>query len=185
MLAPYATTHLVHDYPAHLIEQVRLSDGRSVTLRPVLPQDQAMARSFVRHLSPESRYARFFAGIPDLTPRMAAYLTQIDYRRHLALIAETVSDETEVQVGEARYVMAEAAGGAEFAVAVDDQWQGSGVGSKLMEVLERAARLAGIKHLYGDVLATNRKARDFMARRGFVLASNPADATLLRATLVL
>lgn len=185
MLVPEALTYVIHRYPAHLIDRVTLADGRSITLRPVLPQDQAMARSFVRQLSPESRYARFFAGFPELSQSMATYLTQVDYTRHLGLIAETVDDDREVQIGEARYVVADDAGGAEFAVAVDDQWQGSGVGAKLMDALERAARSAGISRLYGDVLAMNRKARAFFERRGFVCETNPDDATLLRATRVL
>jgi acetyltransferase len=185
MLAPAAPTYVIHRYPAHLIDRVTLDDGRSVTLRPVLPQDQSLARSFVRQLSDESRYGRFFAGMPDLSPAMAAYLTQVDYTRHLGLIAETVADDVEVQVGEARYVIADDGAQAEFAVAVDDAWQRSGVGTALMDALERAARGAGIRRLTGDVLQVNRKAQDFMRRRGYAIEANPEDATLARATLTL
>src|SRR5262249_47096080 len=44
---------------------------------------------------------------------------------------------------------------ADFAVLVDDDRQGQGIGTLLLEHLAAAARRAGIEELLGDVLATN------------------------------
>jgi L-amino acid N-acyltransferase YncA len=48
-----------------------------------------------------------------------------------------------------------AADTAEFAVTVTDAWQHRGVGTTLFRLLADRAREEGIRHLVGDVLATN------------------------------
>ncbi len=50
---------LVQRYPASLVERVRLADGRSVLVRPVLPHDAELQADFIRALSPLARYRRF------------------------------------------------------------------------------------------------------------------------------
>ena len=45
----------IHRYPTTLIDRVQLRDGRSVTIRPVLPQDAALQQAFVAALSPAMR----------------------------------------------------------------------------------------------------------------------------------
>ena len=61
---------------------------------------------------------------------------------------------------------------AEFAIAVADHWQAAGVASRLLRLLEKAARAAGVARLTGDVLGSNRRALDFMRQRGFVTHPN-------------
>ena len=174
-----------HRYPAHLIEHLTLEDGRRVTLRPVLPRDDVLTQAFVRHLSPQSRYNRFFVGLAELPPRMLAQMTDVDHVHHLALIAQTVTFGREVQVGEARYVVDESGQWAEFAIAVADDWQNTGIGSRLLRLLEKAARAAGIARMASDVLGSNRRAQEFMRQRGYALRSRPGEALLMRAEKLL
>lgn len=180
MLASPSGTYTIHRYPAHLIERWSVADGREVTIRPVLPQDDAIEQSFVRRLSPESRYSRFLVGMRELTPAMLSYFTTVDYLHHLALIAETFDNDDEVQIGDARYVVEGDGSSADFAIAVADAWQHTGVGCRLMETLERGARTAGVRRLTGDVLGSNRKALDFMSRRGFAVRNNREEPRLMR-----
>jgi acetyltransferase len=74
-------------YPFELVESHRLKGGRLVLVRPIHPQDETLVQSFVRGLSPRSRYFRFHNAIRELDPRMLHAATHVDYRRHLALIA--------------------------------------------------------------------------------------------------
>lgn len=163
-----------------LIEQWTLEDGRSVTIRPVLPQDDNLAQAFVRAMSAQSRYNRFLVALEELPPALLARFTNVDQQQHLALLAATVVYGKELQIGEARYVIEADGTSAEFAIAVADDWQTAGIGSRLLRALEGAASAADLGRLTGDVLADNRKALDFMRQRGFVVHPNREEARLLR-----
>jgi acetyltransferase len=175
-----AHTYTIHRYPTRLIDRWTLEDGRVVTLRPVLPQDAALTQALVRQMSPESRANRYLVGLAELPPALLARFTCVDYRQHMALVAETVVYGREILVGEARYAVESDGVSADFAIAVADDWHQAGIGSRLLRMLEHAARDAGIARFTGDVLGTNRKALDFMRQRGFSVRTNLAERRLVR-----
>ncbi|MCD6679460.1 MAG: GNAT family N-acetyltransferase [Burkholderiaceae bacterium] len=173
-----------------MIDKVTLADGRSVLVRPMLPQDAALHQQFVRALSPTSRYRRFHGSMRELSADMIEYLTQVDYRSHLALLAETFDSRgDEVQVADVRYVHRKAQGDgadervADFAIAVADEWQGVGLGSRMLGALKTSARLGGVRRLEGSVLADNGPMRALMRARGWRVRRDPDDAHLLIAWL--
>jgi acetyltransferase len=100
-------TYTIPRYPVQLIDVVQLANGCRVVVRPALPQDAELQRTFVRTLSVETRYFRFMTGLSELSEAMAERFSSIDYRSHVALIAELVTDAGETMVGEARYVVDE------------------------------------------------------------------------------
>ena len=178
--APYR----IHRYPSMLIDRVTLADGRVVTLRPVLPQDADAEQAFVGGLSPHSRRLRFHGAVNRLPDSLLQAMTAIDYEHHLALIAEAIDDDDGGVrlVGDARYVV-DGAGGAEFAVAVADDWQHIGLGSAMLKRLGRHARRQGLKHLEGVVLRGHGPMLALMKRWGASLRPDPDDADVLIATL--
>lgn len=155
------------EYPAELIRVHTLFDGSQVTIRPIRREDALMEQDFVRHLSRDSRYARFMVTLTELPASKLKYLTEIDYEHHLALVAVVRRDGCEVEVGVARYVVGPTADSCEFAVAVDDAWQGSGVAGVLMLALMDAARARGLKSMEGFVLVSNHKMLKFARQLGF------------------
>lgn len=185
----FSSTFRIHRYPAALIDRVTLVDGRSVLVRPVLPQDGALHQRFVRELSPVSRYRRFHSAVSELPEATLDYLTQVDYASHLALLAETFDErDGEVQVAEARYVRrtdADEAHVADFALAVADRWQGLGLGRRMLAALVDSARRAGVRRLEGSVLADNEPMCVLLRRNGWKLRIDPDDGRLLVARLEL
>jgi acetyltransferase len=169
----------IERYPAHLIDVLRLLDGRRVTIRPVLPQDAELHQDFVRGLSTASRHNRFMMAISELSPQLLRDLMNVDYRNHVALIAETFDDGREVEIGEARYVVDEH-GNAEFAVAIADAWQGFGLGGTLLQRLECHAAAAGIRRMVGDVFATNEAMKQLALRAGYRLDPDADAGWILR-----
>jgi acetyltransferase len=176
---------LAHRYPTRLIDLWLLRDGRRVTVRPILPQDAELEQSLVRGLSPEARYNRFFNPLRELPSELLARMTQIDYERHVALVAESFVDEAERVVGEARYVLDEDGGAAEFAVVVADDWRRQGIAARLVRALSQHARASGLARLYGEVLASNRPMLAMLRRLGFSQRMHPGDARIVHATLEL
>jgi acetyltransferase len=174
-----------HPYPTRLIDRWVLSGGRRVTVRPVLPQDAELEQSLVRGLSPEARYNRFFNPIRELSPGQLEQMTQIDYRRHVALLAESFDGGAARAVGEARYVVDEGGRSAEFAVVVADDWRRLGLATRLLRSLREHACEARLESLYGDVLASNEPMLAMLRRLGFRRRMHPGDPRLVLATIEL
>jgi hypothetical protein len=62
---------------AFLSEEVRVRDGRRLTVRPIQWEDAGPLIEFHARLSPKSRYLRFFSPAPRLSPKMAEYLAGV------------------------------------------------------------------------------------------------------------
>ncbi len=176
-------TYSIHHYPTQLIDVWQMSDGHRVTVRPILPQDAEPSQAFVRRLSRESRRRRFLGALNELSPLTLERLTQVDYRHHLALVAEVIAGGEVILIGEARYACTDDAPGAEFALAVADEWQGQGIGARLLESLLHAARSAGIRRLFGEVLHDNEPMLHLARRARFGCEPHPEDNRLVRVTI--
>jgi acetyltransferase len=168
------------EYPTHLVRSARLRDGRTVTIRPVRRDDDFLERDFIRRLSGETRYLRFQKWVHSPSDRLIHFLTEVDYDRHLALVATSERDGKEEVVGEARYVADAVGANCELGIVVADDWQKSGLAGVLMEALLRAARERGLKRMEGQVLATNRPMLRFVRALGFRVEPSPEDRTLVR-----
>jgi acetyltransferase len=174
-------TYSIPRYPVHLIDVVRIASGRRVTIRPTLPQDVELQREFFRCLSAESRHYRFMTPLTALPEALAEAFTFIDYRSHVALLAEVFDDGRETMIGEARYVVDERdAASCEFAVAVADGWHNYGIARALLDRLEHQAAASGIRHMAADTLITNRPMIRLAARAGYVVRASSDDASLAR-----
>jgi acetyltransferase len=169
-------------YPVEWIDRFTLKDGRLVTIRPVLPQDDSLERAFVAQgMTAKSRYLRFLIGMHELPDALAQSFTNIDYHHHFALLAEWFDDGRQVQIGDARFVREDPqSGSAEFAMAIADAWQGFGLGQHLLQLIVKAAHAHGVTLLYGDVLHENTSMLALAARNGFSLRRHPDDARLAR-----
>ena len=171
---------VMQPYPAHLVQRLTLKEGSEVTVRPIRPEDAEIEQSFVRELSDESRYNRFMDTLRELSPRLLAHFTRVDYDRHMALIAVAGKNGGEIQVGVARYVADDDRTRAEFAIVIADGWQHKGLGTRLMQALMAAASGAGIRILHGAVLASNHKMLRLMARLGFSAQFDEQDPRVKR-----
>ena len=174
-------TYTIARYPVHLIDVVRLIDGSRITIRPTLPQDLELQREFFRSLSTEGRYRRFMVPLNELPEVVAQRFINIDYRSHVALLAEVFDDGREIMIGEARYVLDEHdPATSEFALAVADDWQGRGIGRVLLARLEREAAASGIRRMLADTLYDNKAMRALAASSGYTVKANREDARLVR-----
>lgn len=170
--------------PTELIDVWTLGGGARVVVRPVLPQDAELEQALVRGLSPASRYQRFLAPVRELPQAWLARLTQIDYRRHVALIAETFDGGRAEPVAEARYVVDEAdSDQAEFAIVVADAWRRHGIARRLLAMLGCHAQGAGLRRLVGETLADNRAMLSLAHSLGYRAGPQPGDARLVRLSL--
>jgi acetyltransferase len=150
--------------------------GKQVTIRTMQPGDRDIEDAFVRSLSPDSRYLRFHHALKQLTPAMLDRFTNVDYPNEMALIATVSEGAVEREIGVARFVREPGSERAEVAVVVADDWQGKGVGTRLLVSLRDIARRAGVKHLEAVVLPQNQPMLALARTLGFVPVSGQSHS---------
>jgi RimJ/RimL family protein N-acetyltransferase len=151
------------------VRKARLRDGTFVTLRPVRRTDIAALRSFLKGMSPESRYLRFHASVTDLSEAQWQYLVSADGWNHVAVVAWRGA----VVVGVGRYIRLEdSPDKAEVAFAVTDAVQRRGLGTLLRDELVAAARGAGIRSFRAEVLAGNTGIRRLLRKSSMTVVSD-------------
>lgn len=153
--------------------------GATVTVRGVRPGDFSAQRAFIDRLSRESRYFRFLTGGLVRDDVITNFVGASD-----ALVATVVEPGGERIVGNAHYVI-DADGDAEFAVVVEDGWQGRGLGRELIRRLIDGARRSGVRRLHGEVLSENRRMLSILRGMGFATPRHPGDSMLHLASLSL
>lgn len=168
------------DAPVELPRVHCLADGTEVTVRAIRADDAPLEADFVRRLSDDARYQRFMTTLHELPAAKLKYLTDVDSIHHVAVVATVHGQGREVLLGVARYIVDPAGTGCEFAVAVDDAWQGSGVAGILMHVLIGTARARGLARMEGIVLASNHKMLQFARQLGFSLQHDAEDRETVR-----
>lgn len=180
----------IHPYPRHLVQNRQMRDGTEWQLRPIRPEDAAPLQEFVRGLSDQSRYMRFVSMLRELTPRMLARYTRIDYHRELALVATVQEPNPEHRgrlreriIGFAHYLRNADGRGAEYALVIGDDWQRCGLGSQLMRMLIEAAQEQGLTYIDGLVLGTNRPMLGLMSYLGFRIDPDEEDPSMRRVWL--
>jgi acetyltransferase len=150
-----------------LFSTPKTARAASVVLRQIRPDDAPALQAFIRALSPASRRLRFHMALSELSESGLRALTRVDQRAHVAFVLTTTARGAERIVGEARYVVSCDKETAEFAIAVADEFRGLGLAERLMAALIGAARAAGLRWLFGEVLAGNARMLAFARRCGF------------------
>ncbi|GAB4169280.1 MAG: hypothetical protein Fur0039_07990 [Rhodocyclaceae bacterium] len=162
-------------YPLELVRRHRLSDGTEIVVRPVREADVPIEGEFERHLSGDSRYFRFMRALGDVSPEKLKFLREVDYDRRMGLVATIAREGGETEIGAAMYSAPEKGSSCEFAIAVDDAWQGRGVAGLLMAHLMEAARAHGFRTMMGVVLADNHRMLRFVRQLGFTCERSDGD----------
>ncbi|MDH3615964.1 MAG: bifunctional acetate--CoA ligase family protein/GNAT family N-acetyltransferase [Gammaproteobacteria bacterium] len=170
----------IHPYPAHLAKTVQLNDGTDIVIRPIRPEDAEIEAKFIRDLSDEARYFRFMNSLQELSQEMLVRFTQIDYHNEMALIAVTMTDAGEEQIGVVRYTTNLDKTSCEFALVVSDQWQSRGIAHHLMRNLMDVARDRDLERIEGQVLSKNSRMLDLMTSLNFSISNDPDDTAVKR-----
>jgi ribosomal protein S18 acetylase RimI-like enzyme len=153
-----------------------------ITIRPLDPSDRvALADAFAR-LSEDTRRRRFGGLAKRLGERDLDRLTGLDHHGHEALAA--VEPDTGRILGVARYIVVpDDPGAAEVAVAVDDDWQGQGIGRRLIAQLAERAGAEGITRLLAHIANENVSVIEWVRRSGGDVTGRDPDAVLMTISL--
>lgn len=167
-----ATSQVAH--PDRWETDVVLADGGTVHVRPLAPEDRGLIEAFHGRQSRESIYFRYFSPMPRLSVRELDRLTNVDQLVHMGFVA-LLGDDI---VGIASYDVVPGRNEAEAAFIVDDEHQGRGIATVLLEYLVVAAREHGLEALTAQVLPSNRRMVSVFHQVGFEVASEFADGVI-------
>jgi GNAT superfamily N-acetyltransferase len=112
-------------------------------------------RHLAKGLRARSRYLRFFTWKSHFTEAETAFFLNVDFDKHVVLVAVMEEAGQGIVVAGGRYVAIQP-GKAEVAFVVIDEYQGHGIGAALLRHLTLIARARGLCALFAEVLSENR-----------------------------
>jgi acetyltransferase len=167
---PYS--HMViSPYPKEYVSKFKTNKGLAVTLRPIRPEDEELAKDMFSNLSERTQQFRFFQTISEISHEQLVRYTQIDYDREISILAEIEENGAKKMAGMVRLVKNPFNEDAEFSVVVADPHQGQGLGGKLTDYILEIAKQREIKRVYADFSTDNKVMHHIFEKKGFKISS--------------
>jgi acetyltransferase len=158
-------------YPGHLEEPL---DPQGLLLRPIRPEDGQTLQQFYAQASPEDLRMRFFAARRSVPVSELARYSQIDYDREMTFVLVRADGQAgKRMIGEVRAVCDPDKEKAEFAIQLASEYQGQGLGLRLMNKLVTYLRSQGTRELTGLCLLGNQPMLALARRLGFSVTAHP------------
>jgi RimJ/RimL family protein N-acetyltransferase len=154
-----------------------LRHGRPVEIRALQPTDVEDLKAAVAHTSAESIARRFFGPKRYFSAQEIAYFVNIDFVTQVALVATVNEGDRRSIVAGGRYILTQP-GVAEIAFVVVDDYQGQGIGTRLMRHLASIAREAGLHELVAEVLPDNQPTLSVFRKCGLNVATRRDRGTV-------
>jgi len=143
-------------YPEKLSCVHAFQGGLNVLFRAIKPSDEEKMRQLFYRFSDKAVYYRYFSEIKAMPHVKLQEYVNVDYRNTLSIIGLIEEEGRERIIAEGRYVTRHDRPFADTAFIVDENVQGRGIASFLLQLLINAARERGIEGFSADVLADNR-----------------------------
>ena len=163
---------VIRPYPMQYVREWKLADGTPVFIRPIRPEDEPLTVDFHKSLSEETAHLRYFGFIKGEALISHERLVQIcysDYDREINLVAERIQpgwNQRQI-IAIARLIKSYGVNEAEFAMVISDDWQGKGLGTKLLRDLLEIGCTEGLERIVGYVLPENYVMQRICRKQGF------------------
>jgi GNAT superfamily N-acetyltransferase len=155
-----------------------LRNGMSVLVRAIRADDKDAILESFKGLDDETLYSRFFAPKKDLSERELKQLTEVDFDQTVALVITLSADGHERIIGGGRYISYKDPEGlisAEFAMIVEEDYQGLGLGKLIFKHLISIARAQGISKFEAEVLPANERMLSLLRKTGLPMTMVTRD----------
>jgi acetyl coenzyme A synthetase (ADP forming)-like protein len=157
--------------------RANLRDGTVATLKIATPADHASVKQFFHDLSPESRRRRFFGIAEPPDSFITQWCDSSDPAKSLTMLALRLVDGELRPIAIGSYIGV-GNGSAEVAFAVDDRFQGKGLGSVLLERLATVAAASGLQRFEATTLPENSAMLEVFHDSGFEVRSRTESGTI-------
>jgi len=142
----------LEDYKSTL----KLKNGKTVEFRPLLPSDEFAYRNFFYSLQEKTIYMRFFYRMRSFSHEVVQkHWASVDYHKNMSIIGLVLQKGHKEIIAIGTYAY-EKDRWAEVAFVVREDFQGMGIASYLLAVLEKIAKENDYTHFSASVLRENR-----------------------------
>ena len=164
----------IRPYPSQYVARCRLRDNTVAILRPIRPEDEPLMIEFHKTLSEQSVRFRYFSLLKLETRIAHERLTRIcfnDYHCEIALVIDYKNPQTARHeiLGVGRLSKLHGLDEAEWAIIISDQWQGHGLGTKLLRLLVEIGRKEKLSRIFAHILPDNSAMQHVSKKVGFKL----------------
>jgi len=160
---------VISPYPKKYETLWTLRNGQEVLLRPIKPEDEPLWLEMFQSFSEESIRYRFFQLLKDTPHEVRVRYCNIDYDREIAIVAELSEENRKRILGVGRLSIEPDGKSGELAFIIGDQWQGQGLGTKVVDYVLEIAKDMGVETVYAIMLPDNRRALNLTKKMGFKL----------------
>ncbi|MBI4525668.1 MAG: GNAT family N-acetyltransferase [Deltaproteobacteria bacterium] len=154
--------------------RIILRDGTTATIRVARPEDREALAQFFGQLSPESKRRRFFSISDPGAKLIDSLCDSSDPRSRITLIVLRTIEGAPTIIATGSYVIHDSKS-AEIALTVDDEFQGKGLGTLLLERLALLAVRSGVVRFWAVTSVENRQMLEVFRNSGFKLEEKTAD----------
>lgn len=164
MLAPLFTGV----YPEKYEKSVTLKDGTEILMRPVKPIDERLVQEFFYSMSDREVYYRFLHSIKAFPRKDMQRMVNIDYHREMSVVALVGEFGKQEVAGVGRYIL-DGADYPEVDFAVQEKFQGKGLGRVIMEYIADIAKDRGFKGIQAVVMSDNQASLHILTHLGYAV----------------
>ncbi len=162
-------------YPQHIEARHTFKNNLEVRFRAIKPSDEEEMRRLFYRFSEESVYYRYFTPIMAMPHNKMQEYVNVDYNKIMSIVALEGDVGKGRIIGEARYIKLPMKPYAEIAFLVDDEYQGYGIASYLMQMLIRNAKEQRLKGFVATVKESNGAMIRVFRKSGLTVESRPED----------
>lgn len=158
--------------PADISARKTFKGGVEVRFRHIKPSDEEEMRRLFYRFSDRSVYYRYFSPIKTMPHAKMQQYVNVDCNRICSVVALVGPPESEHIIAEARFVKDRTRPYGDIAFVVDEEYQGIGIASSMLEMLIRLAKERGLQGFVADVLASNKSMLKVFEKSGLPVKAN-------------
>ena len=176
----------IRPYPIQYVGTWTAKDKTKVTVRPILPEDEALLVKFHQILSDRTVFMRYLQPMllqERVMHERLARICHVDYDREIALVAETMDSKGEQNImGVVRLSRMHGTNEARLSVLVGDPYQGIGLGGEMVRRAVDVARQETMSRLSAVLTTDNQMMLHIFEKCGFRI--EPVDNDKLVAAVI-
>ena len=167
----------------HYLASETLRNGLEICIRALRPDDGERIVEAFSKLDPQSVYTRFFRYKKEVNEADLRVIRELDFETRVALVATLTENGREIIIASSSYSMY-GDKTAEIAFVVEEDYQGLGIGRRLLGHLGKIARARGIATFTAEVLYQNVAMLKVFTASGWPMKRTTEDgAVLIRLAL--